>query len=158
MRVVILPKYFNAALYFAPVPSKEFLAYICLAAFHFQFIFMLLESTKSTILLYLCIMLFWGQLQPALWCKGFLVICWRPIDAIDIFHPVVVVVFFFFLYIYIFTIFIPVYSLTHLFHFILTYWGKKKSHIKQVVFHNLDWGKSGLLLICLIISFVVRKF
>ena len=35
---------------------------------------MLLEYMGETISLYLYIMLLWGQLQPALWCDGFLTV------------------------------------------------------------------------------------
>ena len=65
--------------------SEEFLASVCIVCFHFQFTSKLLEYMYigAVISLYLCIM-FWGQLQPALWWEGFLVIHCRPSDIL---HP-----------------------------------------------------------------------
>ena len=80
---MITPKYFNPATFFVPLPSQEFLASVCSFVFTFSLV-MLLEYLGVTISLYLCIMLFWDQLQPVLWCEGFLIFHWRLVGGLEL--------------------------------------------------------------------------
>ena len=60
-RIVVMPKHFYLAAFFASTPNQEFL-YVSFR-FHFQFTFMLLESIGTSFSLYLCIMVFWVRLS-----------------------------------------------------------------------------------------------
>ena len=86
--------YFSPATFLLPVLCQEFLSYVCIVLFHFQFTFVMLEYIQGTVSLYLCIILFWGQMQPALQCEGFLVVHWGPMDGLGLtfFIPVGVVI------------------------------------------------------------------
>ena len=57
--------YFKPATFFASVIIQDFLASVCTVYFYVAWVYW------ATISLYLCIMLFLGQLQPALRCEGY---------------------------------------------------------------------------------------
>ena len=81
-RVVIVPKYSNPAKYFAPVSSQEYHASDCLDVSFSSSVYFYVAGiywgNYFAVPQYLCIMLCWGHMQPALWFEGFLIFNWRP--------------------------------------------------------------------------------
>lgn len=77
---------FALRIFFAPLPSLDrlFWSLYVLPRFHFQLIFILLESMRGTSMLCRCIVLLWGQLQPALWYARVLIIHWRHIGGFEL--------------------------------------------------------------------------
>ena len=59
---------------------------LCMSCSVFTFsLFYCSPSTYGlTLLLYLCIMMFLGQMQPVLWYECFLVVHWRPMDGLGL--------------------------------------------------------------------------
>ena len=70
--------------FFAPVPSQEFLTSVCLISFSLVGFFMLLEYIVACLSLYPCILMFLGQLFPALCYEDFLVVHWRPMGGLGL--------------------------------------------------------------------------
>ena len=71
-----MPKYFNSVTFLRFCLVGNFCLLYALLHFHLYFL------CWATLLLYLCIMIFWSQLQPAMY-KDFL-IHWRPMDGLGL--------------------------------------------------------------------------
>ena len=78
LRNKLKPKYFNPAAFLRLFRVWNFCPLHVLFRFH---LFMLRECIGADLSLYLCILMFWGQLQRTLWYEDFLVHWWSQANT-----------------------------------------------------------------------------